>query len=192
MPSRARLVLLAVTTVLSASCGDPGPEDNGLEGDGTGVPLISFTEPWEFLTAGQDPFAAHRPAHAACNGYGFKNSPDGSRVEIHTGGNCSYVSARQALRTPLRDGDKIRIQLWHNALISTTAAEAHAAVWIDGRLVWETRVPLPAIPEFVSASVINETVTLTHDVPHGHPVVFHLHNHGQNDWTLREIAVVRQ
>lgn len=48
-----------------------------------------------------------------------------------------------------------------------------------GEVVWSTKVPIPAV-----SATIEESWTAGRSLEVGEPVYFHIHNHGENNWSL--------
>ena len=76
--------------------------------------------------------------------------------------------------------------LWHGDLAFEEPAEAHVAISIDGEIIWENTVQIPA-----EAAIFDTRVTVPFDAPAGSKVEYHLHNHGFNSWTLLQLEVER-
>ena len=140
-------------------------------------PLIDH-EAWQ--TARSDPLPDHRPTSADC--------PDGTwfledgTLEVETG-YCSYLSLEQPLLSDVAAGELIDVVVWHGELDAAEPAEGHAALLVDGQLIWETWASIPG-----GAVVYDDQVEAPHDLPAGSTAVFHLHNHGYNSWTLQDMV----
>jgi len=158
-------------------------------GDTAAGPLPSGTfelvapEAWSMLDASMDPFAGHRPAEVTCD-------PDALDVdlglfEVDTG-LCDYLSAGQPSLTTVRAGEVIEVLMYHGSLTWWEGATAHVAVSIDGVVLWEETIGIPAASEVYIAEVPSPVA-----VSPGTPIVFHLHNHGSNTWNIGHIKVRR-
>jgi hypothetical protein len=55
----------------------------------------------------------------------------------------------------------------------------HAALALGGDVIWEVEIPIPGEPQFHELDV-----TLDRAYPEGTELVFHLHNHGINNYRL--------
>lgn len=140
---------------------------------------------WTLLDAADDPFADHRPADAACpaEDHGGEFFGSAYALEVRTGpGRCGWYSAAQPILAPVAAGDAIRVRVWHFELQAEARGEAHAAITLGGRLIWERRVPIPA-----DGGLLLDTVPAPRSWPMGTPLVFHLHNHGANTWNLIDV-----
>jgi len=193
----ALLVAFAAQLGLVVGCGDSSPVD---EADGRGDVSI-VADSTNRLDAGadaldEDPltplidhalwvqtadgdggvFADHRPELIECGEAGLYQE-DGL-LEINTS-DCNYLEVVQPSLIAVNPGDTIEASLWYGPLVAEGIAEAHAAIVIDGEVLWERQIPIPNPGGLAVA-----TITPTRTYPAGVPVLFHLHNHGLNTWTL--------
>ena len=137
---------------------------------------------WEAGAGDLDPLASHRPEPWIC--------PPGSwgeefgALEVSTGA-CNYLHVEQPLRVDLARGDQLRVQLWWSGLLAPEPAIAHLALLVEGELLWEREVEVPGP---AAAHELEFPSPITAEV--GARVIFHLHNHGQNSWTLAALERV--
>ncbi len=171
-----RVLVLSTCLACQAS-----PSDTDSESDSSHPPqrvtedLIDHNL-WEKHGPASDPFADHRPGEIECGLAGAFVEDD--TLEINTG-TCNYYAASQPLLVGLHTGDPVSIELRHFDLIAPEPATAHVAVLIGGDLVWEAFIEVPG-----PAAVLHPIWEASKDYPTGTPVDIHLHNHGQNTWTL--------
>lgn len=149
------------------ACGEPA---HGVEG---ALPLAHAGQ-WRESSAHTDPLPEHRPDVVACVGWG----EEFGALELSTA-TCNYASLEQPLAESIAPGDRLRIELWWSGLFAPEPSTAHLALLVDDLLLWETEVEIPGPAEartidFDSPIAAQAGATLT----------FHLHNHGQNSWTL--------
>ena len=139
---------------------------------------------WELADA-QDPWPAHRPDPAECGALSWSAEDSGGQesLEVDTQ-DCDYLVVGQDSLGEGQAGDTLRFRLWHFDLFSFDAAQAHAAVMVDGEPLFEQTVPIPSDSEMLITELELEDA-----LPAGVPVVFHLHNHGSNVWNLLEVSV---
>lgn len=161
---------------------------------------------WQKLGSDADPLSSHV---ATLAGPVVCSDPRGYRLEdldleLDTGA-CNYVSLQQSLPYALRTGDLLRVVLWHYPLVSDPAATGHAALLLmdpqagraaeagvnsaglsvaSATLLWERTVAIPKM-----ADLYDEVVMLPRDAPVGAALVFHLHNHGVNQWRLQPLLI---
>ena len=136
-----------------------------------------------YQDAAEDSLADHRPADADCPDNSWYNE-DGA-LEVETG-YCSYLSLAQPSLADITAGDEVQLVLWHGDLVFEAPAQAHVAVSIDGEIIWEESVDIPA-----EAGIFDTRVTVPFDAPAGSTVEYHLHNHGYNTWTLLALELER-
>ncbi|MEP5763486.1 MAG: hypothetical protein ABJ308_02795 [Halieaceae bacterium] len=138
---------------------------------------------WLMQDAGEDSLAEHRPVPVDCPDNSWYNE-DGA-LEVETG-YCNYLSLAQPTLVDINAGDQLHIVLWHGDLAFEEPAAAHVAVSIDGKLLWEAEVEIPA-----DAEIFDTRVDVPFAAPAGSTVEYHLHNHGFNSWTLLQLEVER-
>jgi hypothetical protein len=176
-----------LAALLACACGDAGKADTAggstgvVEIDGTMVELVEPTV-WQPLPAADDPFADHRPATVDCAfGLGWLVEPTGLEVNTAT---CNYGAFVQPSLQPVVRGAQLSLRLYHFDLVAPEPATAHVAVLIGDRTIFEREVAIPG-----KADVYEVDLVADFDAPAGTPVVLHLHNHGQNNWTLGDFLV---
>lgn len=145
------------------------------------VALVSVDE-WDRVAEPEDDvFGAERPADLVCDetlGIGFELLDDELALEINTD-LCNYVTLRQPSLVALVPGDTVTLRLWHYPLVAPMPAEAHLALALDGEIVWEEQLSIPAEADFVDGEFIVERA-----LPAGAELQFHVHNHGNNTYDL--------
>ena len=119
--------------------------------------------------------SAHRPEELACEEWAYR--PEDGAFEVDTGV-CNYLSVEQPSLAAIRQGDIVDIALWHQSLVAPSG-QAHLAILIGGDLIWEKTVDIPSYPAAYSPQI-----AALRAYPTGTPIVFHLHNHGSNNWQL--------
>jgi len=139
------------------------------------VALIDHSA-WEFVPAEEDPLVEHRPAIVDCGIAGW--FVENAELEIDTNF-CNYAALRQPALGPIERCTPLRIELYHFDLLAPEKAEAHAALLIDGQVVWEKFIEIPG-----KAAVYEQEFISPIAAPAGAEVMLHLHNHGQNTWTV--------
>lgn len=125
--------------------------------------------------AGVDPLAAHRPADPDCE---FGWWVEDGVLEVDTG-LCGYLALEQPLVNDLWPGEALSAVFAHDDLVAAGPARAHAALLIDGALRWELELELPQADGVHAVEIAIEA-----HVPSGASVLFHLHNHGANNYRL--------
>ncbi|MAT94041.1 MAG: hypothetical protein CME59_15745 [Halioglobus sp.] len=154
-----------------------------VQGDPAQVESLIDVNAWTFQSAAQDSLAAHRPATVECPDNSWYNE-DGA-LEVETGF-CNYLSVAQPSLADIDSGDTLHLVLWHGNLAFPQPASAHVAISIDGNIVWQRDVAIPA-----DAEIFDVRVPVNVSAPAGSKIEYHLHNHGYNTWTLLDLAVER-
>jgi hypothetical protein len=164
--------------------GHGGEDDAGADTEGgSGTPLTNY-DSWQTISTDGDPLPEHRPDTVECpdDSYGTETLNNDQTLTIDTG-NCNYFAGRQQTLGPIEEGDQLRARIWHFELTANAPATAHAALLIDGNIVWEKNVEIPAESSLYAPEWTAET-----SYPEGTPVVFHVHNHGNNSWNFIELV----
>jgi hypothetical protein len=146
------------------------------------VPLVDHAD-WKLLDSADDPFA-DRPPEVQCD-------PTGAASELLGGedsfgvdtGTCGYATVRQPSRDYVAEGETLRIRLWHFTLTAPAPAEGHAVVQLDDTTLLDEHVAIPA-----TGALIKREIKAPRAFPAGVPVLFHIHNHGDNSWALVEVS----
>jgi len=180
VPGAMTTVVLATATLLGGCSPQPDAEATTV-GGGDSELLLDHTA-WQQVEADVDPFRNHRPQTVECEGYWEESG----QFEVSTNA-CNYAGLVQGLLVPLQPGDHVQTTLLHDALSlpeGVDASEAHAALAVGDRVVWEAVIPIPSEPGY-----FNIDAEVDQAWPAGTPAVIHLHNHGLNQY--RWLAVER-
>ena len=105
-------------------------------------------------------------------------------MEVDTG-SCGYLSVSQPILFEAQAGDILHIAIWHDTLTASEPATGHVAIQLGEDVMWEATIEIPSTPGAYSPKL-----PLDKAYPKGTPVVFHLHNHGSNNWRLLPIELV--
>lgn len=171
----ASLPILGLAVTLACDPGELEPlacEQPGRSADAT-LPLAHANQ-WRESPADADPLPEHRPDVVACLGW----REEFGALELSTG-TCNYASLEQPLAEAVELGDRLRVELWWSGLFAPEPASAHIALLVDDALLWETEVEIPG-PADARTIEFDSPIA----APAGATLTFHLHNHGQNSWTL--------
>ena len=133
------------------------------------------------MEATADPLADHRPAPVDCGLAGI--FLEGDELDIDTNF-CNYAMIEQPGLVEVKEGATITLSMRHFDLTAAEPATAHVALLLGETIAWERTLVIPG-----PAEVITLDIDAPIDHPLGAPVRFHLHNHGQNTWTLSSITV---
>jgi hypothetical protein len=143
---------------------------------------IALVEPkaWAVQPKNRDVFLDHRPVDVDClRDTGWLAEEDA--LEVRTAF-CNYLSITQQSLLDLKVGTELELILSHSDLDFNAPATAHVAVSIAGTTIWETTVDIPS-----DNNIIKETLVLPIVVNRGDPIEVHLHNHGDNTWTIHSL-----
>ena len=157
--------------------------------DGPVPPLVSPSL-WTMVAAEDDPLSDHRPAEVECPDEATKTellSGDLSYAVDTT--DCNYLAVSQSSLVAVTSGDTLQARIWHFALTTTSDGEpsgtAHLAVLFDDEILWEDHIVIPA-----DGTLLTPEWEVTQDYPRGTEVIFHLHNHGDNQWNFIDLEIV--
>lgn len=143
---------------------------------------------WQRVPWGEDPFdpSAGAEPPVPCERAAFgEEILGGELVFFVRTERCPSLTVRQASRADLRAGETLRIRFYHFPLTAPVDSSAHLAVQIGETLVWQTELPIPS----PAAEIVAEWEA-GEDVPAGAPVLFHVSNHGENEYTLIGVDVL--
>lgn len=143
---------------------------------------IALVEPlaWNVQPKNRDAFFNHRPEEVVCErDTGWLVEEDALEVRTEF---CNYLSLSQESLLDLEAGTELELVLSHSALNFNAPATAHIAVSIGGNSIWETTVDIPS-----ENNLLKETLVLPFAVSGGDPIEVHLHNHGDNTWTVHSL-----
>ena len=181
------------TLIFATGCGLGSDEgsNNGESDAGGGdtessrVQLVSPSS-WTVIPADEDPFD-DAPSATTCepeSGLKTESFSDELAFGVKTA-ECPSVALRQSSLGEISEGDTVFVRAWHFELTAPVDAEAHLGVAIDGETVWEDRIPIPT----EEGGLLTAEWTAPRDIPVGSEIVFHAHNHGNNEYYLIEVSV---
>lgn len=138
---------------------------------------------WDITSRSRDNHLEHRPAQVECpRDTGWLVEED--ELEIRTA-NCNYLSLSQQSLLTMAAGTELELTLSHSALDFNAPATAHWAVSVAGTVVWEANIPIPS-----DSQIIREKLELPVAVAAGDDIIVHLHNHGNNAWTVHSMEAL--
>lgn len=144
--------------------------------------LVS-SDRWEIVSADDDPFADRLPDARCPAGAVMPELLGAEPVFSVDTGDCTYLTARQPALRDVARGETFVARVWHFALTAGEAGEAHVALRIGDSTVLDEMVPIPSAGGLIA---VEEPATSTFEA--GTPIYFHLHNHGDNSWSLVELS----
>jgi len=160
--------------LLLAACGTDGTVE-------LPTPVVTEATGWSAAPVEADPLPDHRPVDDGCPDGSW--GPEGATLEVETG-LCHYAWLEQPLPRAVPLGAVLTADLWHTGLDAAEPAEAHVALLLGDRVVWEAWAAIPSDPTLWEIAVVVDEPLLA-----GELVGLHLHNHGDNAWTLGPVTI---
>ena len=144
-------------------------------------------ENWTAVPLSEDPYASFHPGTNACppTGYGLEDLGGENSLYIDAQ-DCAYLTVAQPAAVEVDEGDRIRVRIWHFALVALDAATATIAMTVNGHSVFEAFVPIPSEGALLPDPNLRMEADFESDA--GAPVLFHLRNHGTNSYNLIELS----
>jgi hypothetical protein len=189
--------LLACGDAQSQTRRDAGPR--GDSGQDATLPVVDSARPtevprnetplldhgaWRRYDAALDPLESEQPAELECGIAGFFVERD--ELEIDSS-RCNYLLAEHPALLDLPSGREVHMELRHFDLSAPEPAQVHIAILFGDDLQWETELPIPS-----PANVLDVRFQTTRALVKNEPIRVHLHNHGQNTYTLAFMRAVAQ
>lgn len=174
---------IAAAAVLLAACTEPSEGEDD-ESSSTGEPRVpaELVDPFLWVKDdAADPMPAHRPADAECE-LGFGEEFGVFEVDTQI---CNYGVFSQPMLADVRVGETVELTITHDDLIADEPAIGHILVALGDGHTFEAEVEIPHTYGLVNVNWVADV-----DVAEGVPVVYHLHNHGFNQWRL--VAIMRR
>ncbi len=98
---------------------------------------------------------------------------------------CNWITLEQPSLRAIRAGDQVEVRARHSALTAPVPGEAHMTFVIDDEVALDYTVSIPSDFVFPKA-----TWTASKDYPAGTPLLWHVDNHGSNEYMLIEVNVL--
>jgi hypothetical protein len=99
---------------------------------------------------------------------------------------CPALTARQTSRREVLAGDTIKIRAYHFPLTAPENATALLVLQLGEQEIFRRELPIPS-----EASELSESVLVEQGFARGTPLLFHVENHGANEYALISIEVRR-
>ena len=167
--------------------GNGGSNDGGVDCDapvqsGSVSGVLMDQDAWQATDEGVELFG-EPPQNNFCE------PPDDYRAEslggeyvfsiLTTSLTCNHLTVTQPSRFHIKAGDSVRVRFFHGALTAPIDATANAAVAICGELMWSDSFRIPS-----SSELVDITWMAPRDYPQGAPLLYHVDNHGNNEYAL--------
>ena len=177
-----RLCLILMSISLFDACVEHGRNSESKPKPTSWQALVTGDQ-WSLLEPDLDPFFDQLGSRKTCGSLDFGPEYDG--VEVSTKF-CDYISLVQPLSFEIEKEDKLKLNLWHNLLISNDPSEGVISIQIADQELWSQRLIIPS-PAYSWTFEIDSP----QDFQTGDSVIFHVRNHGANSYTLNELSVAR-
>jgi hypothetical protein len=164
----------------ASGCGRAEPEPAETT---SGYELLASADDWSQVEPTADPFVSDVDQMPACVGPVFFVENDW--VEVDTGV-CNWVTLQARARFAVEPRQALRLVVSHYDLSAIAPAEARVEVRFGNCKLWQKPVAIPS-----PAAVYSEELESPCALEQGGLMLFHLHNHGQNNWQLQELSAFR-
>jgi len=160
-----------------ASAPDTGVEASS-QADASSPPeaLLIDHESWQRYDRSEDPLASEQPAEIDCGIAGFY--VERGELEIDST-RCNYLLAEHPSLRAVTPGQRVQLEFRHFDLEAPEPAQTHVAILFKDQVQWELEIPIPQAAETIDTEFVVQTA-----LAEGDPIRLHLHNHGQNMYTL--------
>lgn len=98
---------------------------------------------------------------------------------------CNWITLEQPSLRAIRPGDQVEVRARHSQLTAPVPGEARMAFVIGDEIALDYSVLIPSDFKFPSA-----VWTATKDYPVGTTLLWHVENHGQNEYMLIEVKIL--
>jgi len=101
---------------------------------------------------------------------------------------CNWITLEQPSLRAIRAGDQVEVRARHSALtapVTTPTTEAHMSLVVGDQTVLDYSVLIPSDYNFPTA-----TWTAPKDYPEGTRLLWHVDNHGSNEYMLIEVNIL--
>lgn len=176
---RLRAAFVPLAALLGAcSSGDGVADSSSTQAE---EPLVRF-DAWQAVDRADDPFVAASAVPPACTAPGFRVEDAQSWLELDTTA-CDWVTLTQPALAAVAEGDLVRIDFSHFDLDADAPTSAELRLRFDDCEAWSFSIAIPG-----SASVYQEQFRSPCRLTSESQVLFHLHNHGQNTYQLKDLS----
>ena len=134
---------------------------------------------WRIADEYEDPYISIRDGRKLCSITDFGEEYGGIEVSTIY---CDYATLVHPLSEAILPGDLIELVIWHGPLVSDPPAQGKMSVSLLGETLWSQTLILPS-----AAQSWHVMVEATLSAPVGTSLIFHVHNHGANAYTLLSV-----
>jgi len=97
---------------------------------------------------------------------------------------CNWITLTQPSLRDIRAGDQVEVRTFHDALTAPVPGEARMTFVVEDQITFDFRELIPSPSAFESQTWIADK-----DYPAGTPLLWHVNNHGRNEYMLIEVNV---
>jgi hypothetical protein len=140
---------------------------------------------WQIAEPSADPFAREplRPCPPLSAG---DETLGGELVYAIRTERCPALTVRQNSRRAVLAGDTISVRAYHFPLTAAENASALVVLQLGVQEIFRRELPIPS-----DASELSDSWVADRDYPAGTPLMFHVENHGENEYALIAVDVSR-
>ncbi|MDF3067141.1 MAG: hypothetical protein K0R38_2742 [Polyangiaceae bacterium] len=162
-------------------CGD---HDHPITDEETTFQSLVGVEDWGTIAREVDPFVDEE-SPPECEAPGVVVEEEQSWLELDTT-ECGFITVAAGAGSDVEEGQELSVNVSHFDLDAAEPASAELRLRFEACDAWEKTIPIPS-----KANVYSERFPSPCAIAQGGQVFFHLHNHGQNTYQLRDISVLR-
>ena len=107
----------------------------------------------------------------------YTQRPDGSPL-------CNWITLEQPSLRWIREGEEVEVRAFYFPLTSPIGGQARIGLAVDDQIAVERIITIPQPFDFITSSWIADR-----DYPPGTRILFHVDNHGNNEYGLVEANV---
>lgn len=174
----AWLALLAL--LLDAGCSSGAEAKTGSPTDSSRAALVSL-EGWTAVARADDPFTAAGEEPPECEP-SFHVEVAQNWLEVDTTA-CNWVTLSQPAQAEVAEGDRLEFDFSHFDLDADAPTTAELRLRFDDCDAWSTSIPIPGAADVYAEQFRSPCRLTSHS-----QVLFHLHNHGQNTYQLKDLS----
>lgn len=149
---------------------------------------LVLAEDWSLVPPSEDPVPGRPADAAACPSRAI--TIEAGALEADTA-ICGWITAEASARFRVRKGRELDLFVFHRALTAPEPAEAIMGINLgqpSGEAqdwTWGEAVPVPSRDDFYK-----EILVVEETIEEGDPLIFHVHNHGANTYTLGHLRAL--
>lgn len=100
---------------------------------------------------------------------------------------CNWLTLEQPSLRDIRAGDRVEVRTFHFTLTAPLGGEARLSFVVGDELAFDERIP---IEPSRGSQFLSDIWIAPKDYPRGTPLLFHVDNHGTNEYLLIEVNIL--